>query len=56
MTVDYLWSYIRICFLQKPFRQYELIIAVCDNTITSKYDDKNEKDEKKETIQSVSFI
>jgi hypothetical protein len=31
----------------KPFRQYELVIAVGDNPMTSAYDGKNKKIRKK---------
>ena len=37
--------------LKKPYRQYELIIAVGDQPMTSAYDDNNKKNDRKETIR-----
>jgi hypothetical protein len=37
--------------LKKPYRQFELIIAVGDQPTTSEYADKNEQNKKNELIR-----
>jgi hypothetical protein len=37
--------------LKKPFRQYELIIAVGNENMNENYDERNEKDREKVSIQ-----